>query len=114
MKICFKNLETCSFYPLKEKEKKAFVIMPFSSDFNEIYEKGIKETLENPPLVWKCDRSDERWDTPDTVCTICKCIQEASLIIADCTTKRSNVFLELGLSFGLEKNIIFLILQRKL
>lgn len=106
LKNCFRNLETCSFYPVEEKEKKAFVLMSLDETFNEVYRVGIKGGLEE--IGWECDRSDERWDTPEVVCTICKSIQEASLIVADVTGKKPNVFLELGLSFGLEKNILLI------
>lgn len=104
LKKCFRNLETCSFYPIEEKANQAFVLMPFDEVFNEVYHDGIKRSLEE--IGWECDRSDERWDTPEVVCTICKSIQEACLVIADVTGKNTNVFLELGLSFGLEKNIL--------
>lgn len=106
MKNCFKNLETCPFHPITEKMNKAFVLMPFTKDFDKVYRVGIKDSLEE--IGWACDRSDERWDTPEVVCTICKSIQEASLIIVDVTGKNTNVFLELGLSFGVEKNILLL------
>ena len=79
--------------------------MPFAQQFDEIYFKGIKDGL---PTGWECSRSDERWDIPEAVCKICKSIQEATLIIADITGRNPNVFLELGLSFGLEKKFILI------
>lgn len=101
--LCFKNNEECPFPPLDEKHNTAFVLMPFAKEFDEVYLKGIKNGL---LTGWKCSRSDERWDIPEAVCKICKSIQEATLIIADVTGKNPNVFLELGLSFGLEKKFI--------
>jgi hypothetical protein len=103
---CFKNLMPCSHHPIEEKKNKTFVLMPFDEAFNEVYRTGIKRGLKE--IGWMCDRSDERWDTPEVICTICKSIQEASLIIVDVTGKKPNVFLELGLSFGLEKNILLI------
>ncbi len=79
--------------------------MSFNEQFDKIYLKGIKDGL---PTGWECSRSDERWDIPEAVCKICKSIQEATLIIADVTGRNPNVFLELGLSFGLEKKFILL------
>ena len=76
MKKCFQNLETCSFSPIEEKVNKAFILMPFDVAFDEIYRVGIKSGLGE--IGWECDRSDERWDTPNVVYTICKSIQEAS------------------------------------
>jgi len=105
MPTCFKNLESCSFV-VEEKPKHAFVLMPFKEEMDVIYADGIKETLLE--LGWACGRADEKFDTPEIICTICKNIQEASLIIADLTGKNENVFLEVGLAFGLGKHVAFL------
>lgn len=80
--------------------------MPFRKKLEDIYRKGIKETLES--LNWTCGRSKEKFDTPEIVCTICKNAQEAVLIIADLTGMNPNVFLEVGLAFGLEKYVALL------
>jgi len=103
--LCFKNLEDCPFHSVDEKYNTAFVLMPFEERFAKIYLKGIKDGL---PTGWECNRSDERWDIPEAVCKICKSIQEATLIIADISGRNPNVFLELGLSFGLEKKFILM------
>jgi hypothetical protein len=103
--LCFKNLEECPFHSVDEKSNTVFVLIPFEERFDEIYVKGIKNGL---PTGWECSRSDERWDIPEAVCKICKSIQEATLIIADITGRNPNVFLELGLSFGLEKKFILI------
>lgn len=79
--------------------------MPFQENLKGVYISGIKETLED--TGWTCHRSDERFDTPEVVCTICKSAQEASLILADLTGRNPNVFLEVGLAFGLEKYVVF-------
>ena len=91
LRICFKNLKPCPF-AVEEKANTAFVFMPFEEELGEVYIIGIKETLED--LGWTCHRSDEKFDAPEIVCTICKSTQEASLIIADLTGKNPNVFLE--------------------
>lgn len=80
--------------------------MPFEEELRDVYISGIKQTLED--LGWNCHRSDEKFDAPEIVCTICKNSQEASLILADLTGKNPNVFLEVGLAFGLEKYVVFL------
>jgi hypothetical protein len=98
--MCFKNLEACPFHVEDEKPNTAFVLMPFAKQFDEVYLKGIKAGL---PTGWNCNRSDERWDIPEAVCKTCKSIQEATMIIADITGRNPNVFLELGLAFGLGK-----------
>jgi hypothetical protein len=105
MRICFKNLEPCP-YPTEESPKTAFVFMPFDKKLEDIYQNGIKKTLEE--LGWVCHRADEKFDAPEIICTICKNIQEANLIFADLTERNPNVFLEVGLAFGLEKYVVFL------
>lgn len=80
--------------------------MPLRKEFQDVYRNGIKKTLED--LGWSCSRADEKFDTPEIMCTICKNAQGASLIIADLTGKNPNVFLEVGLAFGLEKYVVLL------
>jgi hypothetical protein len=80
--------------------------MPLRKEFQDVYSDGIKKTFED--LGWSCSRADERFDTPEIMCTICKSAQEASLIIADLTGRNPNVFLEVGLAFGLEKYVVLL------
>jgi hypothetical protein len=103
-RVCFKNLELCPL-PLEQKQKTAFVLIPFNEEFRGFYEK-IKAALN--ALGWTCSRADEKFDTPEIICTVCKNIQEASLVIADLTGKNPNVFLEVGLAFGLEKHVVLL------
>lgn len=105
MRICFKNLQPCPF-SINEAANTAFVYMPFQKELQEVYRSGIKATLED--LGWTCHRSDEKFDTPEIICTICKNTQEASLVIADLTGRNPNVFLELGLAFGLQKYVVLL------
>ncbi len=103
--MCFKNLEACPFQLEDEKPNTAFVLMPFASQFDEVYLHGIKAGL---PVGWVCNRSDERWDIPEAVCKTCKSIQEATMIVADITGRNPNVFLELGLAWGLGKLFILI------
>jgi hypothetical protein len=105
LRICFKNLEPCPI-SIEEKPRNAFVFMPLREDLQDVYSNGIKKTLED--LGWSCGRADEKFDTPEIMCTICKSAQEASLIIADLTGRNPNVFLEVGLAFGLEKYVVLL------
>jgi len=112
MRICFKNIEECNV-EIEYKDKQVFVAMPFNPKevFDAVYHEGIKKSFEMSTLKdlgWTCLRADEKIDIPESICRICKNIQESRLIIADVTGKNSNVFLEIGLSFGLEKPIMFL------
>lgn len=84
-------------YKLHENPNLAFVIMPFSKSYDDIYQLGIKETLQS--LGLQCKRSDEIVHTQNVICTsICQPIRAARYIVADITGKNANVFYELGLT----------------
>jgi hypothetical protein len=105
LRRCFKNLEQCPF-SVEERQNTAFVSMPFKRELQDVYISGIKKALEE--MGWTCHRADEKFDTPEIICTICKNTQEANLIFADLTGKNPNVFLEVGLAFGLQKYVVLL------
>jgi len=103
---CFRTAEDCNL-PINYNKNNIFVIMPFNSEFDDIYKIGIKETLAN--IGFTCLRADEIIHSRDIMCVgICKPIQEAAYIIADLTTTNANVFFELGLSYGFEKEVLLL------
>lgn len=103
---CFRTAENCNLR-INYENKSVFVIMPFDTIFDDIYQVGIKETMLS--LGYKCSRADEIFHTHDIMCRgICKPIQEASCIIADMTSKNANVFFELGLSYGFEKEVLLI------
>ena len=103
---CFLTSEECNI-AITPREKSVFVIMPFIKDLNDTYKVGIKETLVG--LGYDCYRADEILHKRNIMCRgICKPMQEASIIIADMTNKNTNVFFELGLAYGFEKEILLL------
>ena len=103
---CFRTAESCNL-TINYDKKKIFVIMPFDKMFDDLYQIGIKETMLS--LGYKCSRADEIFHTHDIMCRgICKPIQEAFCIIADMTNKNANVFFELGLAYGFEKDVLLI------
>lgn len=80
--------------------------MPFKPTFDTVYSDCLRRTLKK--MGWECLRADERVDVPESVCRICKNIRESALIIADVTGRNPNVFLEIGLAFGVGKNVVFI------
>lgn len=103
---CFRTAENCNLI-INYAKNKIFVLMPFDTKFDDLYQIGIKETLQN--LGYKCSRADEIFHTHDIVCHgICKPIREASCIIADMSNKNANVFFELGLAYGFEKEVLLI------
>lgn len=79
----------------------AFVIMPFSKDFDDVYNLGIKETAKERGV--NAFRLDEQLFEEGMLERIYKEIQESDFIIADLSDKNPNVFYELGFAHALDK-----------
>lgn len=77
-----------------------FVIMPFKSDFKEVYQ-AIKETLESEKLNIECNRADDFYQQ-HIIESILKGITKSEYIIADLTGDNPNVFYELGLAHSIK------------
>ena len=82
-----------------EESLKAFVLMPFDSEFKGIYADLIKPALEE--AGYEVRRADSFLDQRNILRDIVRGIWEAKLVIADLTTANPNVFYELGLCHGL-------------
>lgn len=84
----------------------AFVLMPLSKDFDDVYQLGIKATCKDVGLY--CERVDEQIFQETILERIYNQIYKADLIIADMTGKNPNVFYEVGYAHALGKNVILL------
>jgi hypothetical protein len=82
-----------------DEKPNAFVIMPFDVEFTSIYEKLIKEPLED--AGYQVARADSLLDQRNILGDIIRGIRGAELVVADLTTNNPNVFYELGLCHGL-------------
>ena len=102
---CFKTGGPCTV-DVQEKPHSVFVIMPFAETFDDVYELGIKASVE--ALGWECQRADEIIHNRDIMCQVCQGIRQARLVIADLTGQNANVFYELGMAHALEKDVILL------
>lgn len=85
---------------------KAFVIMPFPSEFTAIYEQLVKLALEE--VGYDVTRADSFLDQQNILRDIVRGIGTADLIVADLTTLNPNVLYELGLCHGLRIPTILL------
>ena len=85
---------------------KAFVIMPFGSDFNYVYKLGIKATAKECDVDAK--RLDDDFFDTNMVEEIYKKINDADFIIADMTGRNPNVFYEVGYADAKNKLILLL------
>jgi len=102
---CFKTGGPCTV-DVQEKPRSVFVIMPFADEFDDVYELGIKASVE--ALGWECQRADEVIHNRDIMCKVCQGIRQARLVVVDLTGQNANVFYELGMAHALEKDVILL------
>ncbi len=72
----------------------AFVLMPFSADFRDIYKLGIKSVADELGIV--AERVDEQIFSETMLERIYRQIDAADLIIADMSGRNPNVFYEVG------------------
>ncbi len=100
-----KKIEIKNFKVFDQKPK-AFVIMQFSDDYNQLYEEVIRPVTEEFGI--QCVRADEYHTTNPILEDIVNSIKEASIVIADITPDNPNVFYEVGYSHALEKPTILL------
>ncbi|MBQ7976870.1 MAG: hypothetical protein IJ300_14385 [Clostridia bacterium] len=93
------------FGNIKNKlSSKVFVIMPFEDDFKVIYEDHIKKVCDK--LQYSCQRAD-LIDKPNVIINdIWSLINNAEIIVCDCTGRNPNVFYELGLAHAIGKKVI--------
>jgi hypothetical protein len=83
-----------------------FVLMPFSSNFDDIYEFGIKGACSDIGVY--CDRVDQQIFPGSMLDRIYNQISRADLLVADMTDKNANVFYEVGYAHALGKTVILL------
>jgi hypothetical protein len=84
----------------------AFVLMPFSEDFDDIYQVGIKPACERAGAY--AERVDEQVFQGSILQRIYNQISKADLVIADMTGRNPNVFYETGYAHALGRPVILL------
>lgn len=83
-----------------------FTLMPFSSDFDDIYHLGIKAACDDCNAY--CERADEQIYLENILERLYNQIAKADLIIADMTGHNANVFYEVGYAHALQRKVILL------
>lgn len=79
------------------------VMMPFSKDFDDVYE-TIKEACLSVGLKYR--RVDDIWEETTIIQDIFNLIITAPIIIADLSGKNANVLYEIGIAHTLGKHVI--------
>lgn len=97
------DISICNFKVINKKPT-AFVVMEFSSPYNDVYSEVIKNICDEQGL--KVFRIDEQKGPGIIISDINKAIIEAKLIIADISPNNPNVFYEVGYAHAFNKPTI--------
>jgi hypothetical protein len=84
----------------------AFVLMPFATEFDDVYEHLIRGVLSEQGFA--VSRADESFGSRNIMHDVLQGIVDADLVLADLTGANPNVYYELGLAHALGKNVILL------
>ncbi len=90
----------------RAKSPEIFAIMPFISEFDDVYFLGIHEVVTS--LGYSCKRVDEIEFVGDIVSKIYESITNAKIIIGEVSLQTPNVYYELGYAHALKKPVILL------
>ncbi|MCL2682071.1 MAG: nucleoside 2-deoxyribosyltransferase [Bacteroidales bacterium] len=93
-------------FNVKKETPKAFVVMQFSSPYNELYDDVIKRVCKEFDL--NVVRADETYGPGLILADIIKQINESRLIIAEISQSNPNVFYEVGYAHALNKPTILI------
>ena len=86
--------------------QQVFVGMPFRAEFEDAYEYGIRRPLEELGLkVWRADQEPKNIDL---LCKICEGLQSSRYAVLNISGWNANVFLELGLAYGLGRETLII------
>ena len=95
--------------PPAPRKKHVFVAMPFSDEFEDVFEYGIYAPVRKCGLI--CEKTNESAFTGDILHRIQERITTADLVIAEMTGGRPNVYLEVGYAWG--KNVPVVLVARQ-
>lgn len=102
--VCPKNYGSCGVDIVYDPDR-LFVLMPFSES---VAPQSLFFDVLQPLPGWSVHRADSDLSKPEIWCKICANIQSSRAVIADLSGSNPNVFLELGLSWGLGRPFILL------
>ncbi|OPX41842.1 hypothetical protein CLHUN_42900 [Ruminiclostridium hungatei] len=88
------------------QKPKAFVVMQFTEEYNQLYTEVIRPVCESFDL--ECVRADECITIGSIIEDIINSIKESYVIIADITPNNPNVFYEVGYAHAINKPTILL------
>ena len=92
---------------------KAFIVMQFSSPYNEVYSDVIKDVCEREEFNIDAGRADEIYGPGIIIKDVIDRIARSQFVIADISPDNPNVYFEVGYALALGKPIILLAQHRK-
>ena len=106
---CFLIGHSCPF-EIDSQKYLFFVGMPFNDQHAESYQIGIKSMLNRHGVDTekRLFKADEQYSNFGILCKICKGIQESQNLIINISDQNPNVMFELGLAYGLNKNVFLI------
>ncbi len=95
-----------SIEPSTKPKPFVFVVMPFSKEFDDVYQLGIKPACTEAGAY--CERLDEQVFDDGMLDRIYNQIAKADIIVADMSCQNPNVFYEVGYAHALGKRVILM------
>ncbi|WP_089726032.1 hypothetical protein [Candidatus Thiosymbion oneisti] len=97
---------TVSEIKISKDIPKAFVVMQFTEEFDELYNEVINPVCKE--FGFDAIRADDIFTQNPIIQDIVNSIQESAIVIADITPDNPNVYYEVGYSHGINKPTILL------
>lgn len=91
---------------ISSDQPKAFIVMQFTPEYNELYSDVIRPVCEQAGLL--AFRADDTYSPGVVISDIGKQIQEAKVVIAEITPSNPNVYYEVGFAHALGKPTILI------
>ena len=88
------------------RSKRVFVVMPFTSEFDDIYILGVREVAERMRLI--VERADDVEHNENILDLIQEKIRTSDAVVADTTGQNPNVFYEVGYSHAAQTPTILI------
>ncbi len=95
-----------SNFTVQSQRSKAFVVMQFSSPYDDVYQNVIKESCERFKV--DCENAADIYGPGLIIQDIVDRIRRSQVIIAEVTPANPNVYFEIGYALALDKPIILL------
>jgi Nucleoside 2-deoxyribosyltransferase len=102
-----------SGFRVSTERAKAFIVMQFSSPYNEVYSHVIKNVCQRDEFKIEAIRADEIYGPGMIIRDVIDQIRKAQVVIADISPDNPNVYFEVGYALALRKPIILLAQRRQ-